>query len=743
MKQFIDKHRKGFLVFSVSLSVFFLTLLLINKYTNVSVTKYISHNVLLILTYIFAFTGLFFYIRKNEQYYKRELEPYFKYAFLILLLIITIGNLNFKFLTDLTWFNTISSIIKRYMLSLTLFAIGTGFFTFYFNRERVEKELEDEKDAEDKAEEKRRSEFDHKFKFLKKFDFSYNVASNWNKGKYVLSILRVLISPFVWIARIPYTLVKWMYKEGWVYSIPIIFLIVIGFAIRLYALGKLGLWWDETITGRIVTRIFEVGVPLEPSLTSYYIRGIAYHYLVVISGLVFGLTEFSLRFPSVVFGMGTVLLSYILSKKINKNVGLCVLLFMTFSTYNVEFSRFARFYMMHTFLFLLATYFIYQGFFNDKFRFKIYSLLVFIIMLFTVQLGGFFLGIASAIFFKIIIDSIKYKNKKVQEIIKNHKKDIIFLIIFLVIYFCITQIPLILLINDFEYARDVMPGISIREMPTLKIPEWILLDFFSTNYSNIVVLLLILGFIYVLMNPKKINFPKYILVVFLVCMILYEFINGNVRGARIFLFFEPLLIIILMYVFFLIIKTLKINKKIEICIGIIITIMMLANISPNFYQRINIDYGDNLLNDNFKNVDVAAYRSDVKSNYIFLKENYRTEDIWINVNYDNYFYIKKTPDYVFNQHFLWNTDALLNKQNQFISADNGAILINNVSEIIEIIDNNTDKKIWIVVNGGSLKIVNTLHVEKEFIDFLNNNEDKVVYTTKDKIGKILLFNGYI
>lgn len=234
MNDFIHKHRKGLFIFSSVMFLFFIILLLIDKYTSVNVTRYVSSDVLMILAYIFVFSSLFFFILRDEKHYKRELEPYFKYAFLILLLIITIGNLNFKFLTSLSWFNVISSLIKQYMLSLTLFAIGTGFFTFYFNRERVEKELEDEKENEERAEEKRASEFDHKFKFLKWFDFSYNVKSSWKEGKYILSILNALKSPFVWLARLPYTLVKWMYKEGWWYVIILISIIILGFVLRLW-----------------------------------------------------------------------------------------------------------------------------------------------------------------------------------------------------------------------------------------------------------------------------------------------------------------------------------------------------------------------------------------------------------------------------------------------------------------------------------------------------------------------------
>jgi hypothetical protein len=82
------------------------------------------------------------------------------------------------------------------------------------------------------------------------------------------------------LIKIPYSLLRWMYGEGWIYSSVVILTMMVGLIIRLYRLGELGLWWDEFATGTYVRRILETGTPSYPSGLGYYWRGVAYHYIV-------------------------------------------------------------------------------------------------------------------------------------------------------------------------------------------------------------------------------------------------------------------------------------------------------------------------------------------------------------------------------------------------------------------------------------------------------------------------------
>jgi len=107
------------------------------------------------------------------------------YLFIFLLLIITLGQFSYleRFI-NLSWISTYQAII-------TVLAILSGGLTFWHNRERVEKESEEELNKEELSEKKRKEEFPNKFPRINKIPVLRNI-------------------------------VKWMYKEGWWYSIGLI-----------------------------------------------------------------------------------------------------------------------------------------------------------------------------------------------------------------------------------------------------------------------------------------------------------------------------------------------------------------------------------------------------------------------------------------------------------------------------------------------------------------------------------------
>ena len=84
------------------------------------------------------------------------------------------------------------------------------------------------------------------------------------------------------------------------------------------------------------------------------------------------------------------------------------------------------------------------------------------------------------------------------------------------------------------------------------------------------------------------------------------------------------------------IKVLKKNQAVYSTLGIF-TILGLINIQPYFYQRVNIDYGNDVTKDPFRTTEVAAYRADYKTTYDYLKNNIRKDDVWINVMGNSYY----------------------------------------------------------------------------------------------------------
>jgi len=615
-----------------------------------------------------------------------------KYMFLLSLIVLVLN----QFLKR--------AIVSDYISYLVGFSIAFGFLTFYASRERVEKEIEKEKIDEEALEIKRKGEFASKFPKLSR----------------------------IWGLR---RLVRWMYKGGWWYSAIVILLILIGFAIRFYKLGDLSLWWDEEITGNYVKKIVETGLPSFSSGLGYYWRGVAYHYLVAAFSLIFGLNEFALRLPSVLFGMGIVIIAFLFAKKINKNVALLVLAWLIFSTYNIEYSRFARFYIMNSFLFMLAIWFVWEGFFNNKFKYKIYSIITFLVMMHTVQFGAIFLSLIVVWFFFNLI-AVYSSNEKLKLLKKN-----------LVNYFLLLIIALIYKLDNLFY-RLIPSNLDLEEVVfekalNFKIPNFSLLNFYNTNYLPIFLIFFgVTFFVYLFFRNvkqvKKINFVSYLALILIFSISLYELGNQNIGGPRIYLFLEFFIILFSILSFYLLFS-LFFNKNFKFIFILILFIILFLLIRPLFYERISLEYGDDTSRDPFRTTDVAKYRADYKTTYEYLKDYKTSNSLWITVMNSNYFYFSEMPNYIFNQNVNWNLYSLNDGAGHFISKREGSILINTVEDIKKILSDNPDKDVYILVNGGSVNILSTTHVKKDFLDFIEENKNKEVYTSPDRYSKILLF----
>jgi 4-amino-4-deoxy-L-arabinose transferase-like glycosyltransferase len=622
--------------------------------------------------------------------------------------------------------------------------MGTGFFVLYFNKERLEVELIKENSSEIKVEIKRKSEFDRKFKKLSRLNIEYNIIYNWQEKKYLKFLFRILISPFILIIKLPYILGKWIYKTGWWYSIITITLLILGFGFRIYHLGHLSLWWDELNTGTYVTRILETGTPLFPSGLGYYWRGVAYHYFVSLFTFLFGNTEFWIRFPSVLFGMGIIILIFYYAKKVDKKTALFILLFLVLSSYNIEYSRFARFYIMNTFLFILAIIVFYKGFFDNKIKYKIASVLLFFIMMHTVQTGAIFLSLIVAWGFFLIIDFYEFKKYKLS-FLRGKVQDFIFMIVFLIIFYLDNIFYSLFKINvPYKTALELGLAPEPQTWSYISMPQWKLFSFFNENYLPLILILLSLMVIFFLFTINREQKSKLFIFTGLTLffgILLWEIGSRNVFGPRIYLFAEALLVLISLTSLFLILKIcFKDNINAYIILGLI-TILLILNIHPSFYERITINYGDDVSNDPFRTTNVAAYRADYKTTNEYVFEHKSKQDIIISVISSDYFYLKSNADYILNQNYRWNTDSVIDEKGNYVYLESFSININSANNISQIINQNPNKKIWLIVNGGSVNILSTIHIRQDFIEFLEQNKDKVVYTSPDGWSEVLLFNN--
>ncbi|MBU0547300.1 MAG: glycosyltransferase family 39 protein [Candidatus Omnitrophica bacterium] len=127
---------------------------------------------------------------------------------------------------------------------------------------------------------------------------------------------------------------------------------LLGAILRLYKLGSHNLWFDELAT------IFYTKLPISKFGNSF-----AHHlYYIVLKCWVFlfGTSELSLRFPSMIFGILSILLIYHLGRIIfNRRVGIISAFILAISPMCVWYSQEARGYSLSVLLTMLVVYFFY------------------------------------------------------------------------------------------------------------------------------------------------------------------------------------------------------------------------------------------------------------------------------------------------------------------------------------------------------------------------------------------------
>ncbi|MFH1601787.1 MAG: glycosyltransferase family 39 protein [Candidatus Shapirobacteria bacterium] len=154
-----------------------------------------------------------------------------------------------------------------------------------------------------------------------------------------------------------------------------IFLLVlagVGFFLRIFGLGmNYSFWTDENHVALFAEAILARGKPvLENGYRTGAYQGLMY-WVSAASAKLWGLNEFGIRFPSVVFGVLTIIAIYLLGKELfNKKTALLAAFFLTFLKIEILMSRQARPYQALQFFFLLSAYFVFKIIDNKDFKIK-------------------------------------------------------------------------------------------------------------------------------------------------------------------------------------------------------------------------------------------------------------------------------------------------------------------------------------------------------------------------------------
>jgi hypothetical protein len=169
-------------------------------------------------------------------------------------------------------------------------------------------------------------------------------------------------------------------------------LILLGSWPRLAGLGDTQLAQDEYYFIQGVRNIVASGLPEFPS-GGYYTRGLLAQYLAALSVLCFGENGFAYRFPSALFGLGSLLVSYFLARLfLTRGWSLLLVGLLAFSSWGIEMSRFARMYPAAQFVTVCFFWAIYRWSFGPDARKAFILPAIAIVGVLTHEIG-FFLGL--------------------------------------------------------------------------------------------------------------------------------------------------------------------------------------------------------------------------------------------------------------------------------------------------------------------------------------------------------------
>jgi uncharacterized membrane protein len=173
----------------------------------------------------------------------------------------------------------------------------------------------------------------------------------------------------------------------------IIALIAIGFYLRFNNLGDRALWCDEAATLYASIGVLQHGAPVMPS-GELYPRSFLNHYLIAQSFRIFGISEFSGRIVSVIFGTLSIPLVYLLGKELGRRTGLIATLLITFSAFEMLWAREARMYAQFQFFYLLTAYLFYMSLKKDNYKLFLLSVIPFIFAWYSHRLTLCFIPVA-------------------------------------------------------------------------------------------------------------------------------------------------------------------------------------------------------------------------------------------------------------------------------------------------------------------------------------------------------------
>ncbi|RJQ27339.1 hypothetical protein C4577_01575 [Candidatus Parcubacteria bacterium] len=133
-------------------------------------------------------------------------------------------------------------------------------------------------------------------------------------------------------------------------------ILIIALVIRLVSLNQ-SLWLDEAINVLAAKNLDFISFVTRYPIADFHPPG--YFAVLWVWTKIFGISEIAVRMPSVLFGVGTVWLTYLIGRKLfNLNTGIFAALFLSLAPLHIYYSQEARMYSFAAFAATLSMYFL-------------------------------------------------------------------------------------------------------------------------------------------------------------------------------------------------------------------------------------------------------------------------------------------------------------------------------------------------------------------------------------------------
>ncbi|MDP2947887.1 MAG: glycosyltransferase family 39 protein, partial [Nanoarchaeota archaeon] len=457
----------------------------------------------------------------------------------------------------------------------------------------------EEKTSEENAGGESADEFNFIFKRLAWFNFNVGIGDAWGNEKYVLWFLRILISPFVWVARLQYVLTKWAYKEGWWYSGTLIAIIIINFIFVFPLLGDF-IGGDEFHTYSVAKTLSKTGKFNLAWNFLYNTPGYNYKMSLIpqvnlaIFFKLFGENIVIAHMSSFLFSIVFIFLSYYLIKKfLNKPIAIFFIIYFTTTPFFIFQSIYIREYIYLLVISLTIPFLLIKISMIQKNK-NLFFYIAFTLILIYIAYG---LRIFSLLFlipliFSSLINIYTRSIKKLKKPILILINCFIFLILILTYIFRNTL---------YELAKKELTGGGFLKDNLIFDWKSFDLSFFVINplfLKTIFTILIFISLFYII-NSQKQNIIKNVIILTLIFILLHLTYGYTAKvdliAPRYLSILLPLNFILLFFSLYFILKI--IIQKRNIIFIILLFFIILSNFTYWTSVIINSDYnsGDNFI----------------------------------------------------------------------------------------------------------------------------------------------------